>query len=172
MKNILIILIVSLFSTQLLADTNDDTNDNNLPFVRIELLQDFSALGEHALETDKVIMIEVSAEYCDYCHLLEEEIIKPMLRNADYTQKLLIRQIDVDDYSTITGIDGKETSHAELARQYKATLTPTLLFLDGNGNEVSPRIIGVNSLDLFGGYVDEAINNGLRKIRQPSPSIP
>ncbi len=168
MKNILLILILSLFSTLLFADSNDDSN---LPFVRIEVLQDFSALREHALKHDKVIMIEVSAEYCDYCHLLEEEIIKPMLRNADYTRKLIIRQIDIDDYSTITGIDGKETSHAELARQYKATVTPTLLFIDGNGNELSPRIIGVNSLDLFGGYVDEAIDNGLRKIRCPSPEV-
>jgi hypothetical protein len=45
-------------------------------------------------------------------------------------------------------------------------LTPTLVFLDGDGNEVSERIIGINTLEMYGGYVDEAINQGIKSINK------
>jgi len=109
-------------------------------------------------------MLEVSASDCDYCELLEEEFIKPMLRSGDYN-KVLIRKIEMDSFDTIKNFSGKVTNPDEFTRQLKIKLTPTLLFFDGHGNEISPRILGINSLDLYGGYLDEALKSGLLKIK-------
>lgn len=108
-------------------------------------------------------MLEVSASYCEYCELLEEEFIKPMLRSGDY-DAVLIRKIDMDSYYEITDFSGEESTPGDFTRHLKVTLTPTLLFFDGHGNEVSPRVLGINSLDLYGGYLDDSIQAGLKKI--------
>lgn len=135
-----------------------------LPYVEIIAVTDFSQLAETALNEDKIIMLEVSASYCNYCELLEEEFIKPMLRSGDYND-VLIRQVKMDGSDTIKNFSGERVSPDEFTRQLKIKLTPTLLFLDGHGNEISPRILGINSLDLYGWYLDEAIKSGLQKIK-------
>ena len=164
MKHLLTILLL-LFSFSVSAEYDEDDEDE-LPYVEIKYATDFSQLAEIARTEDKIILLEVSASYCDYCDMLEEEFIKPMLRNDDYTDDVLIRKIDMDSYYTINDFAGHKTTPDEFTRHLKVQLTPTLLFFDGQGNEVSPRILGINSLDLYGGYIDDALKNGLQKIRE------
>ncbi len=138
--------------------------DDDLPYVEIKTVTDFSQLAETARSKGKIIMLEISASYCDYCELLEEEFIKPMLRSGDYNE-VLIRKIEMDSFDTIQNFSGQTSNPDEFSRVLKIKLTPTLLFFDGHGNEVSPRILGINSLDLYGWYLDEALKTGLQKIK-------
>ena len=143
----------------------DDEDEEALPYVEIKYVTDFSHLAEVARDERKIIMLEVSASYCDYCEMLEDEFIKPMLRNDDYTADVLIRKIDMDSYYKMSNFSGDNTTPDKFTRHLKVRVTPTILFFDGNGNEVSPRILGINSLDLYGGYLDDALITGLQKIR-------
>jgi thioredoxin-related protein len=138
--------------------------DDDFPYVEIKYATDFSQLAEQARTENKIIMVEVSASYCEYCELLEEEFIKPMLRSGDYTD-VLIRKIDMDSGNEIKDFSGETTSPDEFTRRLRIKFTPTLLFFDGHGNEISPRILGINSLDLYGGYLDDALETGLQKIK-------
>ncbi len=138
--------------------------DDDLPYVEIKTVTDFSQLAETARSKGKIIMLEISASDCDYCELLEEEFIKPMLRSGDYNE-VLIRKIEMDSFDTIQNFSGQTSNPDEFSRVLKIKLTPTLLFFDGHGNEVSPRILGINSLDLYGWYLDEALKTGLQKIK-------
>jgi len=165
---ILHLLTLLLLTTPAFNANADDEDD--LPFVQITSLRDLSSLSENAARNNKIIMIEVSASYCGYCRTLEEEIIKPMLRSGDYTQDVFIRQLEIDDTYLITNILGEKTTPSELAEKLNIIITPTLIFLDGKGNEVSERIPGVYSLDFYGGYVDEALSDGLKLIRHSLPS--
>ncbi|PCJ85772.1 MAG: hypothetical protein COA54_10240 [Thiotrichaceae bacterium] len=161
-------ILLTQTTQTLYADTDDE---DDLPFVQISSLRDFSALSKDAARNNKIIMLEVSASYCDYCRVLEEEIIKPMLRSGDYTKNVLIRQLEIDDIYLIRTISGSKITPSELAEKYKIKITPTLLFLDSDGHEVSKRILGVYSLDFYGGYVDEAIINGLKTINRRNTEI-
>jgi hypothetical protein len=38
------------------------------------------------------------------------------------------------------------------------SLTPTLLFLDADGNEISERLVGIWSEDFYGGFIDNRID--------------
>ena len=75
------------------------------------------------------------------------------------------RKIDVEGFSEIKDFDGKSVTAAQLAKTWGVDVTPTLIFLNGQNQEVSERIVGVNSLDYFGGLVDNAIEHGLATIR-------
>ncbi len=170
-----IVLLISFFIFSSLAfaqypDENDeeeyDTSyEEDLPFVEIESVDNFAALTHKAKKNNKVILLEMSATYCGYCKTLEEEIIKPMLRSGDY-ENVLIRKLNIDSHYPITGLGGKKSSPFELSSRMGVYVTPTLLFLDGDGNEVSERIIGVNTLEMYGGYVDNALQQGLQSIQK------
>lgn len=147
------------------GDGDDADADESLPYVKIKTTTDYSVLSKKAYATDQLIMLEVTANYCGYCELLEEEIIKPMLRSGDYTNKILIRQLEVDGYYTVIDFSGQKSTPNQLSKKYKIQITPTLLFLNSDGDEVAERILGINSLDFFGGYVDNAIDTGIQKIR-------
>ncbi|MCP4188556.1 MAG: thioredoxin fold domain-containing protein [Gammaproteobacteria bacterium] len=139
--------------------------DESLPEVEIIEVEDFSQLAEQARVQQKLIMLEVSATYCSYCLKLEEEIIKPMLRSGDYDARVLIRKFDIDGFSESRDFSGSPITSAGLAQRWGIKVTPTIIFLNGQNQEVSERILGVNSLDYFGGFVDNAIDLGLAAIR-------
>ncbi len=140
-------------------------NDNLSPGVRVVDVVDFHQLAETAKKQQKLIMLEIAASYCSYCTKIEEEGLKPMLISGDYDADVLIRKIDIDNLEQIRGFDGRPTSGSILASHFDIKVTPTLIFLNSENEEVSTRIVGVNSLDFFGSYVDEAIEHGLTVIR-------
>lgn len=160
-KNFPLFFLLLLFS----ATSAFAYEESELPFVEIQSLTDFASTKEEALDSNKIIMLEMSASYCGYCETLEEEIIKPMLRSGDYTDNVLIRRLKIDDTALLNDTSGKQLSPAELAKKFNVKVTPTLLFLDAKGNEVSKKIPGVYSLDFYGSYVDQAIDQGLKIIR-------
>jgi len=132
-----------------------------LPPVDIRPVDDFAALGELANETGSIILLEMTATHCEYCILLEEEVLKPMLRSGDYDNKVLIRQLKIDSNLNITDFDGSTTTPVELSSRYRIAVTPTLLILNEHGHELTRRIIGVQSLDFYAGLVDVALNKAL-----------
>lgn len=170
MKPLLFILLAQISFTLTAASSpqdeyEQDEDESQLPYVSIQYADDLSDLAKIAREENKIIMLEVSASYCGYCELLEEEFIKPMLRNDDYAVDVLIRKIDLDSYQTIIDFSGDSTTPEKFTRRLNVRLTPTILFFDGNGIEVSERILGINSIELYGGYLDDALESGLGKIK-------
>jgi len=162
-----------LLATVALAQASSDYPDDDeldddyaeiysyLPPVDIRPVDDFAALGKLASETSSIILLEMTATHCEYCRLLEEEVLKPMLRSGDYDNKVLIRQLKIDSNLNIRDFDGSTTTPAELSSHYRIAVTPTLLILNEHGHELTRRIIGVQSLDFYAGIVDAALNRGL-----------
>lgn len=154
-----------MFSSLLTFAQDDEWDEEKLPPAHIQNVADFQALIQQADKENKVILLEMSASYCGYCETLEEHIIKPMIRSGDYEDYVLIRKLDIDSRYPMKDIDGSTSSPAQIAYRLNVSLTPTLLFLDGKGNEVSERILGVNTLELYGAYVDEALLQGQQKLK-------
>lgn len=160
------LLFLMLFANSVIAqDYSDDDDEDNLPYVEIKSANNLQQLGQLAIQQQKIIFLEMSASYCGYCKTLEEHIIKPMLRSGDYENHVLIRKLDIDSHYPMKDFDGSKTSPAQYAFKVNASLTPTLLFLDGRGKEVSERILGVYTLEMYGHYVDDALIQGHRKIK-------
>jgi thioredoxin-related protein len=64
-------------------------------------------------------------------------------------------QIDVtDDRRPVRDFGGKASTDAQLARQWQARFTPTVLFFDAQGREVAQRLVGVAVPDFYGTYLD------------------
>jgi thioredoxin-related protein len=81
------------------------------------------------------LMIMFSQEDCAFCLKLTEEIINPMLIPR------------------------------ELFGRYRLFVTPSVLIFDSNGQELAERQIGINTVDYYGYYLDQAIDQALDEIR-------
>ena len=113
----------------------------------------------------QVILLEFMAEFCPYCLALEENFLKPMLRSGEYEHKVLFRQIQHDDpYGSIIDFNGDRIFNEELSKRYNIGLTPTMVFLGTDGQQLVERMVGLGPEDYFSYYIDKAIEEALKKM--------
>jgi thioredoxin-related protein len=136
--------------------------------VDIPLATDLQADGLQAREARLPILLTFSAIVCEYCRQLEDEFLRPMLISGDYTDRVLIRRLLLDNGSRVLDFSGERIPTTQLSDRYKVFVTPTILFLDGNGKELARRMVGINTPEMYGGYLDNCIDTALYSIRNPS----
>lgn len=111
-----------------------------------------------------ILVIEFSADDCSYCRKLEDLFLLPMQRNAAYGDKILLRAVSLSDFDSVIDFDGRSVTTAEFAARYDVTLTPTLIFLNADGQEMSEKLVGIWSEDYFGGFIDDRIDEARDKL--------
>jgi len=126
--------------------------------------QDLRNESRIADESNLILVIEFSSEYCGYCRQLEQDFLMPMQQNSDYDDKILIRSVSMSDYEYLVDFEGRSVSTAEFASQYGVSVTPTLVFLDSNGVELTEKLVGFWSPDYFGGFIDNSIDEAREKL--------
>ena len=135
--------------------------------VSVPVVTDLQREGKLARQQDLPILLTFTSSICSYCDLLEEDFLQPMLLSGDYGDRVLIRKLVIDAGRTITDFNGEPSTADKLSSRYRVFVTPTLLFVDGNGTELAERILGINTPELFGGYLDDCIDTALERIREP-----
>lgn len=131
---------------------------------------DLAADARLALERRVPLLVVFSAEHCGYCELLEAEILRPMILSGEYEDRVVIRKVMLDEGRELRDFDGRRVEADTLMVRYDVSVTPTMLFLGPDGRELAPRIVGINTPELFGGRVDaaiEAASERLRSLRFP-----
>ncbi len=131
-----------------------------------EMIQvsDLREIARVARTENLVVMLEFSSEYCGYCRKLEELFLLPMQRNEDYDEKVLIRSVSLDPYETVIDFDGRQLDTDRFAARYGVSLTPTLVFLNSEGDELSEKLVGIWSEDFYGAYIDQRIVQARRRL--------
>ena len=119
---------------------------------------DFQKLGEMMKEKSLGLVLMLHAEHCPYCALMENEILSPMVRSGEYDKKVVLRKLQIDEARDVKDFSGAIVEPSDISNKYGATLTPTLVFLDADGNQVIEKMIGINTVELFGAYLDIEID--------------
>ncbi len=161
-------LFVRLFLTSLILSLSLPAlawEEEELPHVRINEPRDLRDEAALSQENRKPILILFSMEGCTYCEYVEEEHLKPMLRNADYRSKVIIRRVMTDDYATLIDFNGNAVDRMDFSNRYGAFLTPTVVFIDHQGKQLAPRILGVRNTEFYGFDLEEGLKTSLRKLR-------
>lgn len=105
----------------------------------------------------QVLLLLVSQPGCGYCDQVKEEVILPMIKSGLYVPHTLIQQIVINNGEQLIDYQGQRISATDFARRYDAWATPTLLFLDHKGRELAPKMIGFNTPEYYGYYVDRSL---------------
>ena len=126
---------------------------------------DFHALSIKMKEKSLGLVLMLHAEDCPYCALMENEILSPMITSGDYDERIFIRKLQIDDVRDVKDFDGKVVEPSDISNRYKTTLTPTLIFLDFQGNLKAETMVGINTVDYFGAYLDTEIDKLMENIK-------
>jgi hypothetical protein len=89
-------------------------------------------------------------------------VLRPLILNGKYRDRLIVRKLEVNTYSSVTGFDGRRYRSDQISRKYDVDLYPTLVFFDANGREISQRIVGVTVLEYVAGDLEKAIDAALQ----------
>ena len=125
---------------------------------------DLAQLGKNSVETKRPILLLISQEDCPFCVRLKREILNPMVLSGDYDSRIIMRELIIDSMVEPRGFDGYELDASIIASEYGINVTPTMLFLGPDGRELTKRIIGINTVELFSFYIDQAIDKAVKKL--------
>ena len=132
-----------------LRSTAARAKDTALP-VPTSLLQ--VALAAKAKGQPLVLLI--SLQGCVFCELVRRSYLIPLLSETG----LQAWQLDVSNRSApLLGFDAKPTTAAAQANAWKATFTPTVLFLGSQGQELAERLVGIAVPDFYGAYLEQRL---------------
>jgi thioredoxin-related protein len=161
-KTLLLAVIASLMS----AIPASWAGQENLPPVEIVNSQNLQADGQLSQQEQKPLLIFFSMDGCTYCQFVEEEHLKPMLRNKKYRSEVIIRRVKTDSFDELVDFDGTKISSLDFSARYGAYVTPTIVFVDHTGKELTSRILGVQNTEFYGGELDQGLEISLHKIRK------
>ena len=96
-----------------------------------------------------------------YCQALDRDVLGPVMRGGGYREIANFRRVQHDEPETkLTDFDGSLVSNQELIQRYKVNVTPTLIFLGPNGHEVASPLVGFLTVDFYGAYLDQSLEDG------------
>lgn len=150
-------LALVLFSASLAANTR----------LEVPMGENLQADGRQSARNDRPIVLVFSARNCSYCELLEANILRPNIISGYYDDQIIMRKLMLDNTLPIRDFDGQRRTPSALSSRYQVHVTPTVLFVDAQGNELAPRLVGINTVEMYGGYLDAAIQEARRKLAQP-----
>ena len=128
----------------------------------IPLASNFQVDARQQLQNKRVIMLYVSAPHCAYCKKLEKEIIFPLLKSREYDNKIMLRKIEWHGDREIVDFDGHILKSSQFLARYKVKVTPTLIFLGENGEEIHRPLLGYRGGEFYWYYFDAAIEKSNR----------
>ncbi len=138
---------------------------NSLSPVALKTGSDLVKDGRAASEKQIPVLMFFSMEHCPYCMEVEEDYLKPLLRNAEYRGKVLIRKIRVDGINTVRDFKGEQRDAGELSDDYNVSMVPTLILVDSHGKQIAPAIIGIKNSHYYSAELDDAIDASIQKLR-------
>lgn len=104
------------------------------------------------------ILLMFAAETCSYCLQVERDYLQPLLYDAVYADKVLIRKVLIHDPRPLVDFDGSTLETARIADRYRVGLVPTLVFVDAQGREISERLVGLTTVDFYWGYLQRSLD--------------
>lgn len=131
----------------------------------VPMAESLQAEGKKAQNSKVPIMLVFTSPYCPYCERVKAEYLGPMVNDPAYRDKVIIRQIEAGSDWTLVGFDGKKTTHGAFAASQKILMVPTIKVVDAQGKELAKPLIGFLTPDYYFGYIEEAMEQGLEKMR-------
>jgi len=150
-----------------LFDYEESTQvQDSLPHVVLKEGLNLAGDSNEASEKQIPILMFFSMEHCPYCAEVEEDYLKPLLRNSEYNSKVLIRKIRLDGTDVMNDFSGTERDPGEFSDEYNVSMVPTLVLVDSRGKKIAPSIIGIKNSHYYSSELDDAIDASTKILRE------
>jgi len=133
---------------------------------KITYVSNLAKESSAAVSEGKIFLLYVSRPDCPYCERLKKDVLHPLLKGGRFDQDLVLREVSLSDGSVID-FDNKTRAASKLLGRYEIVGTPTLLFLDQNGGQLTDKLSGYFSSDFYWSYLESNIFKSVALIRRP-----
>jgi thioredoxin-related protein len=133
--------------------------------IGVPVARDLQKDAELAKKKNGVVLVMFAGEHCSYCETVLNEFLIPMSRNADYQSKLVMRKVELSSYQTMKDFFGDKTPHRHFAGDKGVRMVPTVMVFDSSGRLLAKPVVGLGTIDYYGYHLDQAIDQGLAKVR-------
>jgi thioredoxin-related protein len=140
--------------------------ESSLPPIVLKGGSDLAKDGDESSEKQIPVLLFFSMEHCPFCMEVEEDYLKPLLRNAEYKNKVIIRKIRIDGTNFVRDFKGEVREPNEFSEQYNVSMVPTLVMVNSTGKRIVPDIIGIRNSHYYSSELDDAIEVSTKKIRE------
>jgi thioredoxin-related protein len=127
--------------------------------------KNFQADARTAAKRKVPILVVFTSPTCPYCERVKREFLVPMHKDPAYRTRAIIREVTVGTTTPLTGFDGTPTTQGAFATAHKVFMVPTVMVFDTHGATASETIVGLLTPDYYFGYLEAAIDEGVRKVR-------
>jgi len=110
----------------------------------------------------KAIMLFFEEEDCPFCHWMKERIFTQPEVQRLYRKNFLVFSVDMKGDAEITDFKGKTLPQKKYARNNRVRATPTFIFFDLNGNEIT-RYLGATQTPEEFIWLGEYVARGVYK---------
>lgn len=111
---------------------------------------------KEAKKNNKNILLLMHLKDCSWCHFVINEVIGPMTELKEYTNKLIIAQIEIHAGLRMVDFNNIQIENNNFADKHNVDFYPTLLLFDARGILLE-KIVGVASEDTYWTDLDKEL---------------
>ena len=123
----------------------------------VKTVNDLRKLKQQVETSTLPVLLMFTSEDCDYCEAIRKNYLLPMIRSGEYQSQILFRQFYIEEFNYFRDKNGELKGGDQLALKYDIDVTPTLIFIDAEWNELTDRITGINNHDYFDTLLSQSI---------------
>ena len=139
-------------------------SESDSPPRLIELATSLQADTSGALDTGKPFVIFVSQHGCEYCELLRQQLLYPLIKRGELEPRVFFREVSLDESFELTDFQGQIVKGKKFAQRYGPAITPTLLFLDHQGKSLTAPLVGTPNIEFYEFYFDRSIEDATKAL--------
>jgi thioredoxin-related protein len=140
--------ILSLILAPLLAHADS---------LNVSKVDDWSAEAAIAAKEGKPLMVVFSSESCNYCDILNSQVLNPMLENGTLTNRVLLREFKINRGGKVVDFSGDSIRSRIFVSRYHVYATPTVILLDQHGATLGDPIVGYNDVAAYQQLLNKSI---------------
>jgi hypothetical protein len=112
------------------------------------------------------LLVLFSLPDCGYCERLRLEFLHPLQAAPEWRERVILRQVDMGSAQGLRDFAGRGTTHGRFAAEQRIRLAPTVKVFDPAGREAAEPLVGLLTPELYGLYLERALEEGLARSRR------
>ena len=158
MRSLFLMLCAGLLCVSASGDERQDS-----PRV-IDWAESFVMDAELSQQQQLPIVVFISQHGCEFCELLREKVLFPMMRSGKMQEIAIFRELSLDKGFFAVDFNEERISGMNFAERYGSAVTPTLLFLGPDGDEMARKRVGISNIEYYGFYLGQSIEEATTRI--------
>ncbi|WP_371324452.1 hypothetical protein VX159_02700 [Dechloromonas sp. ZY10] len=127
--------------------------------------RDLAAESRQAAAAGGPLIVLYSRADCHFCRTIKQNHLRALLRDKNYGQRIVIREIGQDRDSPLRDFSGRSTTHARFTAANGIKLVPVVAFYGPQGEALAEPIVGARLPDFYQSYLESAIDQSQRQLK-------